>query len=79
MDKIFELDPNCANATNGQGNIYTNQTAQAMHKKFKLRGRMTFTNATTGADLNNVYVLYISDQTNSPSVNLYSRLIFEDA
>lgn len=80
MDKIFELDPNVLDTFTGAYAIYTTQTSQMMHKKFKPSQKITFTNATTGSDLNNIYILYISDQaTNSPSVNCYSRLIFEDA
>lgn len=82
VDKIFQMDPaQVVNTTTQALTIWTNQTSQRMTKMIKLRGKIVYTNATTGTERNNIYVMYLSDQITgqSPLVNLYSRLIFEDA
>lgn len=80
-DHIFELDPNYIVTTATQSaNTFTTQSSQRVTKKIKLSGKIAYTNASTGTERNNIYVLYLSDQSgNSPSLNMYSRLIFEDA
>lgn len=81
-DKWLSLDPNFFSGTATQtASTFTTQTCQTLHKKMKPSQKITFTNSTTGADLNNIYIMYLSDQAtvNAPSVNVYSRLIFEDA
>lgn len=82
VDKIFEMDPYLYNPTAGSQLVnITPQTSQRMMKKIKLKGKICYTNPTTGTERNNIYVLYLSDQATAqaPAVNLYSRLIFEDA
>lgn len=82
LDKIFELDPNGWSVTATQSfAVATSQSSQQMHKKLKPSPKMTYTNASTGTDLNQIYILYLSDAVTAqaPIVNCYSRLIFEDA
>lgn len=82
MDKVMTLDPNTFNPGSGVAlAVWTTQTSQRMTKRIRLSGKIYYTNATTGTERNNMYILYLSDQfaATSPSVNCYSRLIFEDA
>lgn len=57
----------------------------SVHKTIKLKGKICYTNATTGTQKNNIYVLYLSNgnsstgiPVNSSNMNFYSRLKFED-
>lgn len=85
MDKMFELDPiqkGIVSTTNwAQSTNFTTQSYQRLHRKFKLSGKIVYTNSSTGTEKGNIYILYLSDQATAtaPSINVYSRLIFEDA
>lgn len=77
-DRLHQLDPILSGANSAN-------SCQQVIRKIKLYGKIIYTNSSTGTQKGNVYVLYISSgtvagtPTNSPPINMYSRLIFEDA
>lgn len=82
MDRWISLDPNFYDAVANTGiALFDTQTSQKLHKVIKLKSKIAYTNASTGTERNNIYILYLSDQATgtAPSINVYSRLIFEDA
>lgn len=78
-DSLHQLSP--ISSVTGQ----SESSFQSIKKSFKLNNKIVYTNTSTGTERNNVYVMYLSSgttvgtPTNSPPINFYSRLIFEDA
>lgn len=77
-DRLHEMPPI-------EASQISDTSFQSVNKKIKLRGKIVYTNASTGTQKGNIYVLYISNgltsgtPRNSPPINMYSRLVFEDA
>lgn len=72
MDRTYLVDPRAPN-------YYTKDSAQRLVLFKKLRGKIVYTNTSTGTQKGNIYMLILSDTaTNGPSVNFWSRLRFDD-
>lgn len=77
-DKLYELGPYIGTVG---ATLLSNMITRDSIKKRKLKGKIVYTNSSTGTQKGNIYVLFLSDQATAkaPAVNMYSRLLFEDA